>query len=90
MRSPKMTAGPVCLWLPRLLPGVGACFDFVGASERVSRMGTTHTKHTPGVRGLEWEAYVACWSGFPLQGVHRFESPHLSEMSNRLFVAVFT
>jgi hypothetical protein len=90
MRSPKTTAGPVCLWLPRLLPGVGACFNFVGASERVSRMGTTHTKRTPSVRGLEWEAYVACWSGFPLQGVHRFESPHLSDMSNRLFVAVFT
>jgi hypothetical protein len=33
---------------------------------------------------------VACWSGFPLQGVHRFESPRLSNMSNRLFVAVFT
>jgi hypothetical protein len=32
---------------------------------------------------------VACWSGFPLEGVHRFESPRLSDMSNRLFVAVF-
>jgi hypothetical protein len=28
--------------------------------------------------------------GFPLQGVHRFESPRLSDMSIRLFVAVFT
>jgi hypothetical protein len=27
---------------------------------------------------------VACWSGFPLQGVHRFESPRLSDMSNSL------
>jgi hypothetical protein len=33
---------------------------------------------------------VACWSGFPLLGVHRFESPRLSDMSNRLFVAVIT
>jgi hypothetical protein len=33
---------------------------------------------------------VACWSGFPLQGVHRFESPRLSDMSNRLFVAFIT
>jgi hypothetical protein len=33
---------------------------------------------------------VACWLGFPLQGVHRFESPRLSYMSNRLFVAVIT
>jgi hypothetical protein len=33
---------------------------------------------------------VACWSGFPLQGVHRLESPRLSDMSNRLVVAVIT
>jgi hypothetical protein len=70
MRPPKTTAGPVYFWLSRLLPGVGACFDFVGASERLSRMEMAHRKRTPGVRGLEWEAYVACWSGFPLQGVH--------------------
>jgi hypothetical protein len=31
---------------------------------------------------------VVCWSGFPLQGVHQFESPRLSDMSNSLFVAV--
>jgi hypothetical protein len=88
-RPPKTTAGPVCLWLPKLLSGVGACFDFVGASERLSRTGTTHRKRMSSVRALEWEAYVACWSGLPLQGVHRFESPRLSNMSNRLFVAVF-
>jgi hypothetical protein len=28
-----------------------------------------------GVRGLTWEAYVSCVSGFSMQGVHRFESP---------------
>jgi hypothetical protein len=65
MRSPKTTAGPVCLWLPRLHPGVGACFDFLGVSERLSRMGTARRKRMPGVGGLEREAYVACWSGFP-------------------------
>jgi hypothetical protein len=75
MRPPKMMAGSVCFWLSRLLSGVGGCFDFVGASERLSRMGTTHRKRTLGMRGLEWEPYVACWSGFPLQGVHQFESP---------------
>jgi hypothetical protein len=90
MRPPKMTTGPVCLWLPRLPLGVGACFDFVGASKRLSRMGTARRKRTLGVPRLEWEAYVTCWSGFPLQGVHRFESQRLSDMSNRLFVAVFT
>jgi hypothetical protein len=65
-----MTAGPVCLWLSRLLSSVGACFDFVGASERLSHTGTAHRKRMQGMRGLEWEAYVACCSGFPLQGVH--------------------
>jgi hypothetical protein len=90
MRSPKTTAGPACLWLPRLILGVGACFDFVGASESLSRTGTARRKRTPGMHGLEWEAYVTCWSGFSLQGVHRFESSRLSNMSNRLFVAVIT
>jgi hypothetical protein len=57
--------------------------------ERLPRMGTTRRKRTPGVRGLAWEAYVTRWSGFFLQGVHRFESPLLSDMSNHFFVAVF-
>jgi hypothetical protein len=75
MRSSKMTAEPICLWLLRLLSGVGACSDFVGASESLSHMGTAHRKRTSGVHGLEWEAYVVCWSGFPLHDVHQFESP---------------
>jgi hypothetical protein len=66
MRLPKMMTGSVCLWLSRLLLGVGACFDFVGASERLSRMGTARRKRMSGVRGLEWEAYMVCWSGFLL------------------------
>jgi hypothetical protein len=33
---------------------------------------------------------VSYWSDFSLQGVHRFKSPRLSNMSNRLFVAVKT
>jgi hypothetical protein len=41
-------------------------------------MGTARRKRTPGVRVV--------LVGFPLQGVHRFESPRLSNMSNRLFV----
>jgi hypothetical protein len=70
MRPPKTTAGSICLWLPRLPSGVGAYFNFVGASERLSRTGTARRKCTSGVRGLEWESYVACCSCFPLQGVH--------------------
>jgi hypothetical protein len=52
MRSPKTTVGSVCLWLPRLLLGVRACFDFVRDNEILSRTGATHRKRTLGVRGL--------------------------------------
>jgi hypothetical protein len=34
-RWPKTTAGSVCLRLPRLLLGVGACFVLMGTSERL-------------------------------------------------------
>jgi hypothetical protein len=67
-----------------------ACSTLSMTHERLPRMGTARRKRTPSVRGLAQEAYVMCWSGFPLQGVHRFESPRLSDMSNRLFVAVFS
>jgi hypothetical protein len=30
------------------------------ACKRLPRTGTAHRKHTPGVRGLAWEAYVSC------------------------------
>jgi hypothetical protein len=90
MMLPKTMAGSVYLWLSRLLPGVGAYFDFVGASERLSRTRIARRKRMPGVCGLEWKAYVTCCSVFPLQSVHRFESPRLSDMSNRLFVTVIT
>jgi hypothetical protein len=30
-----MMVGPVCVWSPRLLPGVGVCFNLVGTSERL-------------------------------------------------------
>jgi hypothetical protein len=38
--------------LPRLLLGVGAYFDFVGASERLSCTGTARRKRMSDVRGL--------------------------------------
>jgi hypothetical protein len=56
--------------------------------ERLSRTGTARRKRTPDVFGFAWEAYVPCWSDFPLQGVHRFESLRLSDISNRLFMVV--
>jgi hypothetical protein len=46
--------------------------------------GTACEKHLCGVHGLKQEAYMSCVSGFPLQGVHQFKSPLLSDMSNRL------
>jgi hypothetical protein len=58
--------------------------------EWLPHTGTARRKRTPDGYGLAWEAYVLCWSGFPLQGVHRFKSPRLPDMSNRLFVAVIT
>jgi hypothetical protein len=45
--------------------------------EREIRMVEGHTRTERGKR-------VTCWSGFPLPGVHRFESPQLSDMSKRL------
>jgi hypothetical protein len=45
------------------------------ACEMLPRMRIVRRKRTPGVHGLTWEAYVSCWSDFPLQGIHRFESP---------------
>jgi hypothetical protein len=60
------------------------------ASERLPRTWTAHKKCTYDIRRLTWEAYMSCVLGYPLQGVHRFESPQLLDMSNRLFVTVFT
>jgi hypothetical protein len=65
MGPPKTMAGPVYLWLSRLLPGVGACFDFVGTSERLSYadyvrcMIRDHMQIKRGGR-------MACWLGFSL------------------------
>jgi hypothetical protein len=86
MMPPKTTAGLACLWLSRLLSGVGACFDSVGTSERLSyadHMRCMIREHMQINRG----GRMTCWSGFSLQGVHRFESSRLSDMCNHLFVA---
>jgi hypothetical protein len=59
-------------------------------SEILPRTWTARMKRMCGIRALARKAYVSCVSGFLLHGVHRFESPRLSDMSNRLSVAVFT
>jgi hypothetical protein len=74
--------------------GVGSTFSreqcirptLLTTREGLPRTGTNRRKRTLGVRGLAWEAYVSCWSSFPLQGVHRFELPRLLDISNCLFM----
>jgi hypothetical protein len=59
------------------MEGRGECcvYSMFLSRERLSHMGTAYRKRTPDVRELAWKAYMSCWSGFPLQDVHRFESP---------------
>jgi hypothetical protein len=45
------------------------------ACKRLPHTWTTRRKLTLGICGLAWEMYMSCVLGFPLQGVHRFESP---------------
>jgi hypothetical protein len=71
MRSPKLTAGSVCLWLSKLLPGVVAYFNFVGTSERLSYADLMRCMVRDHMQIKRGEC-MACWSDFPLQGVHRF------------------
>jgi hypothetical protein len=67
--------GPLS-WADQLRGGVGSTFSreqwicptLLDQCERLSRMGTTRRKRTPGIRGLAWEAYMSCWSGFPPVG----------------------
>jgi hypothetical protein len=41
------------------------CSNLLTTHERLPRTRTAHRKRTPDVRGLTWESYVSCWSGFP-------------------------
>jgi hypothetical protein len=89
-------------WTCRSLSQARGCVrsPFLGSSRvhptlmmafgRLPRTWTAHRKQTQGIHELAWEVYVSCVSGFSVHGVHWFESPRLSNMSNRLFVAVFT
>jgi hypothetical protein len=61
-------------------PGVGACFILVGTSERLPTW-TTGDVWFGTIRESSMEKRVACELDFPLQGVYRFESPRLSDMS---------
>jgi hypothetical protein len=65
----RVVSGALFLWSTRVRP------TLLKVCKRLPHMGTAHRKHTSGVRGLVWKAYVSCWSDFPMQSVHRFESP---------------
>jgi hypothetical protein len=78
---------PVCWGYSReslFLGSSGIHPTLLGQRERLPRTGTARWKRMPSIHGLAWEACVSCWSDFPLQGVHRFKSLQLSDMSNRL------
>jgi hypothetical protein len=62
----------------------------VDDSRRVAICGPREIRMILDHTWTEYGKCVACWSDFPLQGVHRFESPLLLDMSNRLFVPVIT
>jgi hypothetical protein len=59
-------------------------------SRKVAICGPGKIRMVEGHTRTKREKRVACWLGFPLQGVHRFESPRLLDISNRLFMTVFT
>jgi hypothetical protein len=66
------------------------CSTLLMTSRRVAICGPHGIRMVLDHTRTECEKRVVCWSSFPLWGVHRFESPRLSDMSNRLFVVVIT
>jgi hypothetical protein len=83
---------PVCCglcWKP-FFSGPVTLSNTVGDSQRVAICGLREIHMVLYHTRTEHEKRVACWSGFPLYGVDRFESSRLSDMSNRLFVTVIT
>jgi hypothetical protein len=56
----------------------------VDESRRVAICRPREIRMVEGHTWTERGKCVTCWSGFPLQGAHRFKSPRLSDMSNRL------
>jgi hypothetical protein len=56
----------------------------VDDSWKVAIRGPREIRMVEGHTRTEREKRVTCWLGFPLHGVHWFESLRLSDMSNRL------
>jgi hypothetical protein len=89
LRTDSWIGQPVCCELCQesFFGSSGSVYRCWWLHERLPCMWAAHRKHMRGVRGLVREAYVSCWLDFPLQDIHWFESPRLSDMSNCLFVA---
>jgi hypothetical protein len=50
-------------------------------SQKVATRGSHEIRMVEGHMQTERRNHVACWSGFPLQGVHQFKSLRFSDMS---------
>jgi hypothetical protein len=74
---PSLTLNQMHPWSPRLLSGVGICFDLAGTSTRLLYMDHVRCMVEDSARIKR----MACWSNFPLYDVHGFESSWLSDMS---------
>jgi hypothetical protein len=50
-------------------------------SQKVAIHGLFEIHMVEGHTRIKQGKRVACWSGFSMQGVHRFQSPQLSDMN---------
>jgi hypothetical protein len=60
------------------------CSTLLMTMRKVAICGPCEIRMVEGHTWTERGKRVACWLGFPMQGVHRFELPRLSDMSNHL------
>jgi hypothetical protein len=83
---------PACYGLCRepFFLGAVTLSNAIDDSRRVAICGTREIRMVLNHMRTVREKCVVCWSGFPLQSVHRFESFRLSDMSNHLFMTVIT
>jgi hypothetical protein len=61
--------------------GQWICSNLLTTTRKVAIRGPHEIYMVEGHTRIERGKRVACWLGFPLQGVHRFESSRLSDMS---------
>jgi hypothetical protein len=64
--------------------GIVTLSNSIDDSQKVAICGLREIRMVEGHMQIEHEKHVACWLSFPLQGVHQFKSPQLSNISNHL------